>query len=133
MYLLDTNIVSDVIRNPQGTAAAKIAEVSEERIATSIVVAAELRFGAERRASARLTAQLDAVLRLMPVLPMDGDADIHYGRLRTDLERQGTPIGGNDMLIAAHALSLGATLVTDNVREFQRVAGLEIENWLRRE
>lgn len=122
-----------MIRNPQGAAAAKIAKVGEERVATSIIVAAELRFGAERRASARLTAQLDAVLRLLPVLPIDGDADIHYGRLRKGLERQGTPIGANDMLIAAHALSLGATLVTDNVREFQRIPELEMENWLQRE
>ena len=62
---------------------------------------------------------------------MDGDADIRYGMVRTELERLGTPIGGNDMLIAAHALSLGAILVTDNTREFERVAGLPIENWLR--
>ena len=131
MYLLDTNIVSDLIRKPQGAAAAKLAEIGESAVATSIVVAAELRFGATRRGSERLTRQLDAVLRLLPVLPLDGDVDIRYGLLRTDLERLGTPIGGNDMLIAAHALSLGATLVTDNVREFERVADLPIENWIR--
>ena len=73
----------------------------------------------ERSASPRLTAQLDAVLRLLPILPFDGDADIRYGVLRTDPERRDMPIGGNDMLIAGHALSLGATLVTDNVREFE--------------
>ncbi len=120
-----------MIRNPQGKAAAKIGEVGEEKIATSIIVAAELRFGAERRASPRLTAQLDAVFRLLTILPFDGDADIRYGVLRTDLERRGMPIDGNDMLIAAHALSLGATLVTDNVREFARIDTLPIENWLR--
>jgi len=133
VYLLDTNILSDIIRNPQGRAAAKIAEVGEENVATSIVVSAELRFGAERRGSARLTAQLDAVLRLLPILPLDGDADLRYGLIRADLERRGAPIGGNDMLIAAHALSLGATLVTDNVREFARVDTLPLENWLRDE
>jgi tRNA(fMet)-specific endonuclease VapC len=120
-----------MIRNPQGVAAIRIAEVGESAVATSIVVAAELRFGATRRGSERLTAQLDAVLRLLPVLPLDGDIDIRYGLLRTDLERRGLPIGGNDMLIAAHALSLDAILVTDNVRDFERVAGLPIENWLR--
>ena len=133
MFLLDTNILSDLIRNPQGAVAAQVAEVGEAEIATSIIVAGELRFGAERRGSARLTAQLDAVLELLPVLPLSDDADVHYGRLRADLERRGTPIGANDMLIAAHALSLDATVVTDNLREFERVPGLATTNWLRQE
>lgn len=131
MFLLDTNIVSDLVRRPQGAVAAQIADVDESEVATSIVVAGELRYGAERRGSERLTAQLDAILELLPVLPLGDDADAHYGRLRADLERRGTPIGANDMLIAAHALSLNATLVTDNVREFERVEGLRVVNWLR--
>lgn len=131
MFLLDTNILSDLIRHPQGVIAARIAQVGEEAVATSIVVAGELRYGAERRGSERLTQQLEAILSLLPILPLSDDADIHYGRLRTDLERRGQPIGGNDMLIAAHALTLRATLVTDNVREFERVSGLSVENWLR--
>lgn len=131
MFLLDTNILSDLIRHPQGAIANRIAVVGEAEIATSIIVASELRYGAERRGSDRLTRQLEAVLSLVPVLPLGDDADMQYGRLRTDLEKRGQPIGGNDMLIAAHALSLGVTLVTDNVREFERVTGLAIENWLR--
>lgn len=131
MFLLDTNILSDLIRHPQGVIAARIAEVGESEITTSIIVASELRYGAERRGSARLSAQLEAILELLPILPLGDDADAHYGRLRADLERRGTPIGANDMLIAAHALSIGATLVTDNVREFERVEGLAIVNWLR--
>lgn len=131
MFLLDTNILSNLIRHPQGVIAERIAEVGEGEVATSIIVAGELRYGAQRRGSPRLSAQLEAVLELLPVLPLGDDADEHYGQLRADLERRGVPIGGNDMLIAAHALSLGATLVTDNVREFERVAGLEIANWLR--
>ena len=131
MFLLDTNILSDLIRHPQGVIAVRIAEVGEKSIATSIIVAGELRFGAARRGSERLTTQLELVLRLLPVLPLGDDADIHYGRLRANLEARGQPIGANDMLIAAHALSLEATLVTDNVREFERVDGLAIENWLR--
>lgn len=115
MFLLDTNILSDLIRHPQGVIATHIAEVGESEIATSIIVASELRYGAERRGSARLTAQLEAILELLPILPLGDDADAHYGRLRADLERRGTPIGANDMLIAAHALTIGATLVTDNV------------------
>ncbi|PJG47186.1 VapC toxin family PIN domain ribonuclease [Sphingobium sp. LB126] len=131
MFLLDTNILSDLVRHPQGVIAAQIAQVGESEIATSIIVAGELRYGAEKRGSSRLTAQLETILGLLPVLPLDGDADVHYGRLRADLERRGTPIGANDMLIAAHALSLGATLVTDNVGEFERVDGLAFTNWLR--
>lgn len=131
MYLLDTNILSDLVRHPQGVIAARIADVGEDAVATSIVVAGELRFGAERRGSERLSRQLETILSLLPVLPLADEADVHYGRLRADLERRGLPIGGNDMLIAAHALSLDATLVTDNMREFERVAKLRYENWLR--
>ena len=131
MYLLDTNIVSDIIRNPQGMAAQRIAAVGEHAVAISVIVAAELRFGAARRGSARLSAQMEAVLRLLPVLALEPDADVHYGALRADLERRGLPIGGNDMLIAAHALALGAVLVSDNMREFERVDVLVVENWLR--
>ena len=124
MYLLDTNILSDLVRHPQGVIAARIADVGEDAVATSIVVAGELRFGAERRGSERLSRQLETILSLLPVLPLADEADVHYGRLRADLERRGLPIGGNDMLIAAHARSLDATLVTDNMREFERVAKL---------
>ena len=131
MYLLDTNILSDLIRHPDGAVAARIADIGEDAIVTSIVVAGELRFGAERRGSARLTSRVEELLSLVAVLPLKEDADAHYGRLRTDLERQGTPIGGNNMLIAAHALALDATVVTDNVGEFARVSGLKVENWLR--
>jgi tRNA(fMet)-specific endonuclease VapC len=128
MYLLDTNILSDLVRHPQGVIGANIAQGTTETIVTSIIVASELRFGAERRGSERLTAQLEGILKRLPV---EDDADRHYGALRAELERQGKPIGGNDMFIAAHALALDATLVTDNVREFERVPGLRVENWLR--
>lgn len=131
MFLLDTNILSDLIRQPDGAVASKIAEVGEEAIATSIIVAGELLYGAQRRGSQRLTSKVEELLTLVPVLPLKDDVDIRYGRLRADLERRGTLIGANDMLIAAHALAIGATLVTDNVREFERVDGLDIVNWLR--
>lgn len=130
-YLLDTNIVSDLVRHPQGAVAARIGQVGEAAVATSIIVAAELHFGAAKRQSERLSRQLAAVLAVLPVLPLSGDADRTYGELRARLVAAGSPIGGNGMLIAAHALTIGATLVTDNVGEFERVAGLRIENWLR--
>ena len=130
-YLLDTNILSDLIRNPQGRIAARIAEVDERNIRTSIVVAAELRYGATRRGSARLTTQLETVLGALEILPWETPAERIYGELRCSLEAAGTPIGANDLLIAAHALALDHVLVSDNVRELSRVAGLKLENWLR--
>lgn len=130
-YLLDTNAVSDLVRNPQGRVTERIREVGESSVCTSIVVAAELRYGAEKKGSARLTAQLEAVLGALDVLPFEAPADREYGRLRARLETEGRPIGGNDLLIAAQALALGATLVTDNEREFGRIGELPCENWVR--
>ncbi len=130
-YLLDTNIVSDLVRNPRGPVMRRVRQVGEAEVCTSIVVAAELRYGAARKGSPRLAAQLDAVLDRLPALPFEAPADAVYGRLRADLEAAGTPIGGNDMLIAAQTLAFGHTLVTDNDAEFARVDGLRRENWLR--
>lgn len=130
-HILDTNILSDLVRNPQGVIAKRIAEVGEINVSTSVVVAAELRYGAEKKGSKRLSEQVEAILASLPALALEPPADLHYGKLRTHLERNGTPIGGNDMLIAAQTLSLNATLVTDNGREFERVPGLRVENWLR--
>ena len=130
-YLLDTNIVSDLIRQPQGRAATRIREVGEAQVRTSIVVAAELRFGARKLGSPRLTVRVEAVLAVLEIVPFAAPADAVYGTIRARLEQAGTPIGGNDLLIAAHALALGDTIVTDNVEEFGRVEGLNVENWLR--
>lgn len=130
-FLLDTNIVSDLIRNPHGQISSHVRKVGEGRVVTSIVVAAELRYGAKKKASPRLTRQLEAVLGVLPVLPFETPADKFYSRVRRQLETLGKPIGSNDLLIAAHALSLGRTLITDNIREFTRVRGLKVENWLR--
>lgn len=130
-YLLDTNIVSDLVRNPQGKVAQHIREIGEAQICTSIIVAAELRYGAAKKGSPRLLAQLKAVLGALEVLPFETPADSAYGLLRTRLEQAGTPIGGNDLLIAAQALALGHTIVTDNETEFTRIEDLPHENWLR--
>ena len=130
-FLLDTNIVSDLVRNPQGRVAQHIRKIGEVQVCTSIIVAAELRYGAAEKQSPRLTAQLEAVLSALEILPWQEPADITYGVLRSHLEKAGRPIGGNDMLIAAQALTLGLTLVTDNEREFAQVKDLRRENWLR--
>lgn len=130
-YLLDTNIVSDLVRNPQGRVMHRIREVGEAQVCTSIIVAAELRYGAAKKESPRLTAQLEAVLGALDVLPFEAPADTAYGRLRARLEQAGQPIGGNDLLIAAQAVALAYVIVTDNEREFARIDGLPRENWLR--
>lgn len=129
-YLLDTNIVSDLVRRPQGPVAKRIERVGERSACTSIVVSGELRFGAEKSGSERLRAQLETVLSAMEILPLETPADRHYAELRHYLEQHGTPIGPNDMLIAAHARALGLTVVTANINEFSRVPGLALENWL---
>lgn len=129
-YLLDTNILSDLVRRPQGPISARIAQVGELNICTSIIVASELRFGAIKRNAPRLAAQVDAILASMVVLPFDVPADREYAALRFHLEEAGTPIGPNDMLIAAHAMAIKATVVTANSREFARVPGLAVESWL---
>jgi len=130
-YLLDTNVVSDLVRNPQGRVAQRIRKVGEARVCTSIIVAAELRYGAAKKGSARLSAQLEAVLSALAVLPFEAPGDAVYASLRAGLEELGRPIGANDMLIAAHALALGYTIVTDNEQEFGRARDLMHENWLR--
>ena len=130
-YLLDTNIISDLIRNPSGLVTERVRDVGEARVCTSIFVAAELRYGAEKRGSPRLKAQVEAVLERLEILPFNAPADAVYGILRCSLERTGLLIGSNDLLIAAHAVTLGCALVTANEREFARVEGLHCENWLR--
>jgi tRNA(fMet)-specific endonuclease VapC len=130
-YLLDTNIVSDLVRNPRGTVARRLALSGEKSICTSIIVAAELRYGAAKSGSARLASQLEAILGAIEILALEAPADVSYGILRAELERSGRLIGPHDLLIAAQALASGHTIVTDNEREFSRVKGLSIENWLR--
>jgi tRNA(fMet)-specific endonuclease VapC len=130
-FLLDTNIVSDLVRNPQGRVANKIRAEGETTIATSIIVAAELRFGAAKSGSLKLARQLDRILGVLPVLPLEAPVELDYADIRARLEAAGQPIGANDLLIAAHARALGLVVVTDNIREFKRVPGLRQVNWLR--
>jgi tRNA(fMet)-specific endonuclease VapC len=129
-YMLDTNIVSDLIRNPQGRAAKRIAKLGEDNICTSIIVAAELRYGCAKSGSKRLLKAVEDLLGEINVLPFEVPADTEYGGIRAELEAAGKPIGGNDLLIAAHAYATGATIVTANTGEFKRIRGLNVENWL---
>jgi len=129
-FLLDTNIISDLVRNPQGRVAAQIALHDADAFSTSIIVASELRYGAARKGSRRLTAQIEAILEAIEIHPIERPFDRIYGSLRSQMESTGALIGGNDLLIAAHALQTGRTLVTANEREFMRVPGLKLVNWL---
>ena len=127
--MLDTNIISELIRNPQGRAAKRIAKVDEDNICTSIIVAAELRYGCAKSGSKRLLKAAEDLLGEINVLPFDVPADAEYGGIRSELEAAGKPIGGNDLLIAAHAYATGATIVTANADEFKRTRGPSVENW----
>jgi tRNA(fMet)-specific endonuclease VapC len=128
--MLDTNIVSELIRNPQGKVAKRIAKLGEGNICTSIIVAAELRYGCAKSGSKRLLKAVEDLLGEINVLPFEVPADTEYGGIRAELEAAGKPIGGNDLLIAAHACATGATIVTANTGEFKRILGLNVENWL---
>lgn len=129
-YLLDTNILSALGREPQGRVYAALLARLPDTACTSVVVASEIRFGLQRGVSARVRVQMDAILSAIDILPYDLPADLHYGEIRAHLEKIGQPIGANDLLIAAHARALGMVMVTHNVREFSRVPGLVVEDWL---
>jgi tRNA(fMet)-specific endonuclease VapC len=128
--MLDTNTLSELIRNPRGALTERLATLNPDEVCTSIVVACELRFGARRKGSDVLTRRIEQLLGTLNVLPLDPPADEHYADIRAALEQLGTPIGSHDLFIAAHARSRGLTLVTHNIREFARVPDLNVEDWL---
>ena len=132
-YLLDTNIISHMMRDIDGAASRKFREVVSTELSlpiyTSVIVECELQFGLNRKPNERLNRAYDRIIGAVKVLPLDSEVVPHYARLRAQLEAAGTPIGPNDALIAAHALALDATLVSADV-EFERVPGLKVENWL---
>lgn len=133
VYMLDTNIISEALRNPFGPLKDRVASFENGLIATSAVVASEMRYGAHKKGSARLVDRVELILGRIEVLPYDNNASHHFAEIRAGLERQGRQIGWGDYFIAAHARSLDLTLVTDNIREFSRVDGLRVENWIERE
>jgi tRNA(fMet)-specific endonuclease VapC len=128
--MLDTNTLSELIRNPRGALTERLAALNPDEVCTSIVVACELRFGARRKGSEALTRRVEQLLGTLNVLPLDPPADEHHADIRAALEQLGTPIGSHDLFIAAHARSRGLTLVTRNIREFTRVPDLNVEDWL---
>jgi len=130
-YMLDTNVISSLMAEPHGRVAAKIEKVGEGSVCCSVVVAGELRYGAEKKGSEKLSRHIDAVLAAIPVHTLDAAVDKTYGTIRHELTATGKLIGPNDLWIAAHAITENLILVTDNDKEFQRVASLSVENWIR--
>jgi tRNA(fMet)-specific endonuclease VapC len=134
IYLLDTNIISALMKDRNGVNTAHVRTRGEKlfdcKLVTSVVVQYELLFGLARHGTPRLQTAYDIQIKNLLVLPLDEAVGPHYARLRLHLEKSGTPIGANDLLIAAHALALGATLVSADT-EFTRVPGLSVENWLK--
>jgi tRNA(fMet)-specific endonuclease VapC len=128
-YLLDTDTVSYALRG-QGRVAARLLEHRPSEIGLSSITLAELRYGAEARKSRRLHGLIDAFVEPLTVFPFDRPAADRFGVVASALARRGSSIGTFDALIAAHALALGMTLVSNNARHFERVEGLKTENWL---
>jgi len=128
--MLDTNIVSHIMRNSTGAARGRLVALPDGAACMSIITSAELHFGASKVGSVQLKRKIEVLSEYVHVLAFDHPADLIYADLRADLERRGQPIGAHDTLIAAHALSLDLTLVTANIREFSRVPGLKVENWV---
>ncbi|TVR96573.1 MAG: type II toxin-antitoxin system VapC family toxin [Trueperaceae bacterium] len=129
LYLLDTDTLSALVRDPAGAVVRRIATVGEETVATTPIVAGELRFGALRYGSAPLVERVEGLLARLQVLPLDDQVARSYADLRRALERAGTPIGPNDLWIAAHALAAERVLVTGKLHEFRRLSALAVEDW----
>lgn len=126
---LDTNICSYILRRHPAEMIERFASLDKSQLWLSAIVAAELRFGAAKLASPRFQAAIEAWLAGFEVLPWPADAAHHYAQIRSELERAGKPIGGMDLLIAAHAMAEDSVVITNNAREFHRVPRLAVEEW----
>jgi tRNA(fMet)-specific endonuclease VapC len=131
MYLLDTNIISDLVHNPEGRTADRLSKLKFTSVVTSTIVVAEIEYGLAKKSSPKLTARTRSIIRRLNIVSFEPPADVIYGEIRAHLERKGSIIGGVDLFIAAHSLALEAILVTANEREFSKVPDLIVENWLR--
>ena len=130
-YLLDTNICIYIAKHNPPAVRERFARHTAGELAMSVITLGELRFGAEKSQHRDLAlAKIEALTRLIPIAPLDERAGEHYGRIRAELHASGRIIGGNDLWLAAHARAEGWILVTNNEREFVRVPGLQVENWV---
>lgn len=129
-YMLDTNIVAYAKNNRPEAVMDRLREYDPDELCISVITLAELEYGVFNSSNPdRNQLALTLFLAGIEIVPFDDDAAVEYGRIRADLKRRGTPIGANDLMIAAHAKSRGLVLVTNNTREFERVEGLELEDW----
>ena len=128
-YLLDTNIVSFHIRESSAALRRRLRRVDASTVALSVVTEMEIRYGLARNPALRIAEMIEEFLAGMTILTLDSDAASAYAQVRSHLEAKGQPIGPLDLMIGAHALSIGATLVTNNAKEFRRVPGLRVEDW----
>jgi tRNA(fMet)-specific endonuclease VapC len=131
-YLLDSNVISHLVRFPRGSSARRLDDVGQEHVFTSIIVSSEVNYGVRKRGSAELTRKVGDVLGRMFVAVFEPPADQHYAVLRCAMDAAGKALAPNDLLIASHALALDATLVTDD-RAFAFVPDLRTENWIQDE
>lgn len=131
MYMLDTNICIYIIKQKPVSVLQRFNQLAVGSVAMSLVTYGELEYGAlKSNHSNKALAVLEELANYIPVLSIEGDVAKHYGDIRACLEAKGRPIGNNDLWIAAHARSLGHTLVSNNIKEFERVENLELENWV---
>lgn len=129
LSLLDTNICIYIINSRPSQVLARFRHEKTERLGISSITACELAYGVIKSGSGRNRRALEMFLAPLDILPFDQSVLWHYGQVRATLERMGQSIGALDTMIAAHALSLNATLITNNTREFARIEGLSLENW----
>lgn len=130
LYMIDTNIVSHMLRAPEGAAVRRVETVGSDKLCISALVASELRYGAMKKRSERLASLIENILERLDIVAYETAATEHYADIRDQLTRSGNLIGPMDLLIAAHARALDLILVTDNTAEFSRVDGLRLENWI---
>lgn len=129
-YMLDTNIIAYAKNNRPEAVMERFGKYDPDELCISAITLAELEYGVFNSSNPdRNQLALTLFLAGIEIVPFDDDAAIEYGRIRAELKGKGTPIGANDLLIAAHAKSRGLILVTNNTREFERVEGLELEDW----
>jgi len=129
-YLLDTDICSYIIKKRPREVLERFKAVSPMQLGISVITLAELLYGVEHSSSKTINLPIiENFVNHLQVLPWESEAAVHYSKLRVLLEQQGTPIGNMDLMIAAHALSLGRIVVTNNLRHFEKVPYLQVENW----
>ena len=131
MFMLDTNICSYILKNHPDSVTERFESIAPENLCISIITYAELYYGIEKSSTKKINEQvIDSFVALVNIFPWEQSAVKCYAKIRNDLRIKGQLIGNMDLMIAAHALSLNATVITNNVSEFKRIKKLKVENWI---